>query len=448
LHHAGRLQHNPRFPSIAIQSPPLLHSPPQLAQKSPSPLSLLPPRPGPLWPFVPLVQAGPSSALHLLIRGLDNRLHPFTVRNDVFCGDLLHSLAPALALPPNTYLTTGGRPLRPGVPLRELGLTHGSTIDVQLRLLGGAPEEPPGKRPRPMPRSEAATALHSFFSGAFQAWRPRVPPAELARDVARLVTRWSAAGLDTNPITIALAESLGIPSDQVLEVLWAWEVVCGWTYDPQADTFSQSAPMEVDPPGLSPLEEVARLRRELERVTQEAASLRAQACPPLSEANLLQLLGAAPATPWVHALGEALLHALRAEPPIFTPSLPSPTITFINGVWNVLQQFALAPTPTFHTPPAGAAAPLPTNPTQGVCFNCGLPGHWARNCRQQRHSSTPASSSTLRQGALSVLPSGQTVFTAASGRTYDVAGNPPYPCGRCQQLHWFFQPCPSRPQPF
>ena len=56
----------------------------------------------------------------------------------------------------------------------------------------------------------------------------------------------------------------------------------------------------------------------------------------------------------------------------------------------------------------------------------------------------------------------QTLYTAFNtGRTYDARGPPPYPCVRCNGMHWSFhpdptgaqqppqqQPAPRPPQPF
>ena len=388
----------------------------------------------------------------IFVRDLQGSLQPYTVSGLLTGGQLLRLLRHALALPSGVYLCAGGRPLRPHLPLCELSLRPGSTIDVLATLSGGAPNEPPPKRPRSLPRPDALALLRAFLDGPFVVWRQRIPPAELACDLARLVGRWSAAGAPVPGAPATISEALGLSADQTLELLWAWELVCGWVYDPCSDTFSQPSPMDLDSAASGPLDEVARLRRELERVTLEAASLRAQVSPPLTEANLLQLLAAAPpASQWVHALGEALLQALQADPPVYPSTPASPASAFAHSVWLVLQRFALAPS-SFSSgaprPPPAPAGP-PTAPSQGVCVNCGLPGHWARNCRQARpHGAMPhPQSPPFRQGALSVLPTGQTVFTAASGRTYDVASSPPYPCSRCNQSHWFFQPCPARADP-
>ena len=379
-------------------------------------------------------------------------LHPYTLSDQLTGSQLLQLLSPSLSLPPDVYLSSAGRPIRPHIALREYNFAPGTTIDVLARLSGGAPSEPPSKKPRSLHRSEATAALQSFLAGPFVAWRQHIPPAELARDAARLAARWGSSGVDLSTSQANIAEALAVSPDQTLEILWAWEAVYGWAYDPSSDTFSQPTPMDIDSSFSSPLDEVARLRLELERVTQEAATLRAQLSPPLSEATLLQLLASAPPTPWVHALGEALLHAIRAQPPLVSDP-PNPASTLANNVWSVLQQFALNPSPSVLPQPQAATAPsVPiSSPSQGVCFSCGLPGHWARNCRQSRLAAPAAPHTSFRQGGLSILPGGQTVFTAASGRTFDVASNPPYPCGRCHQSHWFFQPCPSRahqPQPF
>ncbi len=148
-----------------------------------------------------------------------------------------------------------------------------------MRVVGGAPPTHRPKAPA-QSRCDAASALRAFYEGPFPAWRQRVPPGDLARDVARLVAKWTSAGVDVGSACSAISDALKIPTDQTLEVLWAWELVAGFVYDPTADTFTQPMPMDVDPSAPSPLDEVAQLRRELERVTQEAASLRAHLAPP------------------------------------------------------------------------------------------------------------------------------------------------------------------------
>lgn len=359
-------------------------------------------------------------------------------------------------LPPHCWLSCNGRPIRPHLPLHSLPLTPGSTVDIQCCLPGGAPpDSPSNKRHRTQARPDAIPALRAFASGPFLFWRQRVPPTELALDIARLVTRWTASGVDVVAVQGSLADALGTPPDQAIEILWAWELICGHTYDPLNDTFSTTSPMDVDS-SSSPLDDVARLRRELDRVTQEAAALRAQMSPPLNESNLLQLLAASPASPWIHALGEVLLHHLRTSAPSATATAALQPSSLADGVWSVLQQFARpqvphparGPTPPTHPssslPSVSPAAPFAT---QGVCFNCGRPGHWARHCHQHRTQGHMPTAPSFRQGGLSVLPSGQTIFTSATGRTYDASSQPPYPCGVCQQWHWYFQPCPAKASP-
>ena len=323
------------------------------------------------------------------------------------------------------------------------------------RIYGGAPPDSPShKRHRTQARSDAIPALRSFAAGPFLFWRQRVPPTDLACDIARLVTRWSASGVDVLSVQSSIADALATSVDQAVEILWAWELICGHIYDPLHDTFFTSTPMDVDS-SSGPLDEVSRLRRELDRVTQEAAALRAQVSPPLTESNLLQLLAASPASPWIHALGEVLLQHLRTSDP--STNLPSQASTLADGVWTILQQFARphpstpspaprgpSPPPAYPSYPMPPASPSAPFSTQGLCFNCGRPGHWARHCQQHRSPSHAPSPHSFRQGGLSVLPSGQTVFTSAAGRTYDASSQPPYPCGLCQQWHWFFQPCPAK----
>ena len=103
----------------------------------------------------------------------------------------------------------------------------------------------------------------------------------------------------------------------------------------------------------------------------------------------------------------------------------------------------------------------------GACFKCGMDGHWARHCANQAHvagSNHPppqpmpsqqfafsASRQPVRQPARPGLYCGgftqvgaQTLYTAFStGRTYNAAGPPPYPCVRCSKMHWRWEGCPQ-----
>ena len=108
----------------------------------------------------------------------------------------------------------------------------------------------------------------------------------------------------------------------------------------------------------------------------------------------------------------------------------------------------------------------------GACFRCGLYGHWA--CVTQpaarprsstgpnigvaprkpsasplvSYASSPSPTSvpnpTRPGGGLSMVGA-QTLYVAASiGRTYNASRPPPYPCVRCRELHWHWQPCSPR----
>jgi hypothetical protein len=236
----------------------------------------------------PALVAKRTHTIPILIRDHTGRLHPYNLDPACLGYSLLLNLRMRLSLPPDVYLSFHGCPIRLNQPLHLLHLSPGATVDVLCRLRGGAPPggdgpppaSPSQKRPRTQPRSDAISALRTFATGPFLTWRQRMPPADLARDIARLVSRWSVAGVDVQATSSLLADALGVPADAALELLWAWELICGWSYDPSTDTFSSSSPMDLDSSSASPLDEVTRLQRELDRVTQEAAFLRAQISPP------------------------------------------------------------------------------------------------------------------------------------------------------------------------
>ena len=158
----------------------------------------------------------------LFARFPDGSLHSLTFDPSLTGAHLLQFLQSHFHLPSNIWLSANGRPIRLHAPLHYIPLLPGTTIDILVRTCGGAPpDSPPHKRPRAQLRSEALPALRSFAAGPFLFWRQRVPSTELACDIARLVTRWSACGADVLSIQSSIADSLGTSADQAIEILWA-----------------------------------------------------------------------------------------------------------------------------------------------------------------------------------------------------------------------------------
>ena len=160
---------------------------------------------------------------------------------------------------------------------------------------------------------------------------------------------------------------------------------------------------------------------------------------------------------WQRQLVETLVIFLRSKAPQQGYGQSEVATALADGTWAALWPTLGIKEGEFparqQTPQAAKAGPPAAE------FKCGLHGHWGGECNMQQSQSSqqsqPQWQPTLAQpqaprgrpaGGFSVHGD-HTLYTAFStGRTYDARGPPPYPCVRCNGMHWSFHPCPTGAQ--
>ena len=232
---------------------------------------------------------------------------------------------------------------------------------------------------------------------------------------------------------------------------WKLDVVAGeWRHvSPPAQAPTQGAA----PPAQGP-QSTDPVRAEIAALEARLAQLRGPSVPQLSLGELQRIANVQLRYAWQRQLVETLVIFLRSEAPQQGYGQSEVATALADGTWAALWPTLGIQEGEFparqQTPQAAKAGP------PGACFKCGLHGHWARDCNnQQSHSQSPQQSQPQWQpqgprgrpaGGFSVHGD-QTLYTAFStGRTYDARAPPPYPCVRCNGMHWSFHPCPSRAQ--
>ena len=197
-----------------------------------------------------------------------------------------------------------------------------------------------------------------------------------------------------------------------------------------------------------------QIRAEIAVLEARLSPLMGPLTPPLSLGELQRVANTQLHYAWQRQLVETLMIFLRAEAPQQGYGQPEVATALTDGTWAALWPTLRMKEGEFparqQTPQAAKAAP------PGACFKCGLHGHWVRECNMQLFQPSQQSQSQWPPApAQAQAPCGrpaggfsvhgdQTLYTAFStGRTCDARGPPPYPCVRCNGMHWSFHPCPT-----
>ena len=262
-----------------------------------------------------------------------------------------------------------------------------------------------------------------------------------------VATSWAALSAEPHEahLMMALYES---------HARWKLDVVAGeWSHmSPPAQAPPQSAaPRRHDPQATD------RVRAEIAVLEARLSQLRGPAAPPLSLAELHRVANTQLHYAWHCQVVETLMIFLRTEAPQQVYGQSKVATALADGMWAALWPtlgFREGEFPARQQTPQAAKAGSP-----GACFKCGLHRHWARECSMQQsqpseHSQPQWPPMLAQAQAPRGRPAGgfsvhgdQTLYTAfGTGRPYDARGPTPYPCVRCNSMHWLLHPCPTRAQ--
>ena len=301
-------------------------------------------------------------------------------------------------------------------------------------------------------RDHVAATFRAFLSDdtvAKKAGEYHVEPMHRGLDQAGVdvATAWAAPSAEPHEalLMMALYES---------HTRWKLDVVAGeWRHmNPPA----QAPPQGVAPRGQDP-QATDRVRAEIAVLEARLSQLRGPSIPQLSLGELQRVANTQLHYAWQRQLVKTLVIFLRTEAPQQGYGQSEVATALVDGTWAALWPTLGIKEGEFpvrqQTPQTAKAGP------PGACFKCGLHGQWARECNMQQSQSSQQSQPqwppTLVQAqAPRGRPAGgfsvhgdQTLCTAFStGRTYDARGPPPYPCVRCNGMHWSFHPCPTGAQ--